>query len=366
MSDDFIDGLHTDLVEAMGRYQQRGRLAAALPAPRPAPLVRLAAPLAAVAAALVAVVVAVVGLAPSPGPARPHVVATLEIGGTPIDAAVADGSLWATDFTGRIVRIDPVGRRVIARTELPGAPGPVTTGDGSVWVQTSGKHCEGSLLRIDPSSGRIVARTQHAYPYDGEGVGALAFGGGAIWARRGCALGHEGIDRLDPTGAVNGGATLPAAEGLAAAGENLWVLGHEGTVSLLDASSGRVRQRWPRLAPLSDPETDNTKALATVRGGVWVLSTGRRAVLRIEQGRVVRRLPVPGSARPLLAQTPDGLWIATADRPGADNRLVRIDADTGSTTATLKLGAQQPVALVPTDGQLCVLTANGRILFVGS
>jgi streptogramin lyase len=110
MSDDFIDGLHTDLVEAMERYQQRGRLAAALPAPRPATLVRLAAPLAAVAAALVAVVVAIVGLAPAPRPARPHVVGTLGIGGTPIDAAVADGSLWATDFTGRIVRIDPVGR----------------------------------------------------------------------------------------------------------------------------------------------------------------------------------------------------------------------------------------------------------------
>jgi outer membrane protein assembly factor BamB len=362
MSDDFIDGLHTDLVEAMGRYEQRGRLAPALPAPRPAMLVRLAA----VAAALVAVVIAIVALAPSPRPARPHVVATLEIGGTPIDAAVGDGSLWATDFTGSIVSIDPVARRVIARTEVPGAPGPVTTGEGSVWVQTSGKHCEGSLLRIDPSSGRIVSRTRHAYPFDGEGVGALAFGGGAIWARRGCALGHEGIDRLDPAGVVTGGATLPAAEGLAATGGDLWVLGHEGTVTLLDASTGRVRQRWPRLAPLADPETDNTKALAAFRAGVWVLSTGRHALLGIERGRVVRRLPVPGSARPLLAQTPDGLWIATADRLGADNRLVRIDAHTGSTTATLELGAQQPVALVPTDGQLCVLTANGRILFVGS
>jgi outer membrane protein assembly factor BamB len=364
MSGDFIDGLHTDLVEAMERHERRGRLAAAVspPRPRPATLVRFAA--AAAAAAIVAAVVAIVGLAPAPRPARPQVVSTLDIGGTPIDAAVADGSLWVSDFTGSVVRVDPVGRRIIARIKVSGAPGPVTTGEGSVWVQSAGKHCEGRLLRIDASSGRIVARTPRAYPFDGEGVGALAFGGGGIWARRGCALGHEGIDRLDPTGVVTGGVTVPAAEGLAAAGRNLWVLGHDGTLTLIDASSGRVRQRWPRLAPLSDLETNNTKALAAVRAGVWVLSTGRQALLRIQQGRVVRRLPVPGSARPLLARTQDGFWIATADRPGADNRLIRINAYTGSTTATLKLGARQPVALVPTGGQLCVLTGDGRILFV--
>ena len=200
MSDDFIDGLHTDLVEAMGRYQQRGRLAAALPAPRPAPLVRLAAPLAAVAAALVAVVVAIVGLAPSPGPARPHVVATLEIGGTPIDAAVADGSLWATDFTGRIVRIDPVGRRVIARTELPGAPGPVTTGEGSVWVQTSGKHCEGSLLRIDPS--RAGSSPARSMPTPTMGRGSVRWRSAAAPSGQGAAA---------PSGTKASTASIPPA-----------------------------------------------------------------------------------------------------------------------------------------------------------
>ena len=32
----------------------------------------------------------------------------------------------------------------------------------------------------------------------------------------------------------------------------------------------------------------------------------------------------------------------------------------------VKLGIQQPVALIPTDGQLYVLTGNGRIVFIGS
>lgn len=364
MSDDFIGGLHADLVEAMERYEQRSWLAAALPArrPRPAMLVGVAA----AAAAVVAVVVAILSLAPEPRPARPQVVATLEIGGTPIDAAVGDGSLWASDFTGSVVRVDPVDRRVTARIKVSGAPASVTTGEGSVWVQTTGKFCQGSLLRIDASSGRIVGRTPHPYPFMGEGDSALAFGDGAIWARRGCARGHEGVDRLDPAGVVTGGLTLPAVDGLAAAAGNLWALGHEGTLTLIDAANGRVRQRWPGLAPLADPETNATKALAADRAGVWVLSTGRVALLRIEHGRVVRRLRVPASTHPLLAQTPDGLWIATADRLGADNRLIRIDADTGSTTATLKLGAQRPVALVPSDGELYVLTGNGRILFVRS
>jgi len=94
MSDDFIRTLQGDLVEAMERYERHGsrRLSAGQRprSPRPAILGRFAAAV----AVLVAVVIAARGLAPAPLPVRPRVVGVLAIGGSPVDAAFGDGSLW--------------------------------------------------------------------------------------------------------------------------------------------------------------------------------------------------------------------------------------------------------------------------------
>jgi hypothetical protein len=364
MSEDFIRGLQSDLVEAMERYERRSprrRLGAGvLPRlPQPGTVVRLAA----VAAIAVAVVVAARNLLPETRPARPHVVAVLPIGGTPIDAAFAHGSLWASDFTGSVVRVDPGGQRVIGRITVPGAPEPVTTDEESVWVQTASKHCEGNLVRIETRSGRIVGETQ--LPYPSEQNGAVAAADGGVWVKRGCAQ-REGVNRLDRAGAVTARVALASVDGLATSAGNLWVIGHDGTVTRIDAASGRVRQHWPRLAPLADPNTRATKALVADGAGVWVLSTGRAAILHIDRGRIVRQIAVDGSTRPFIATAPDGLWIASADRLQGHNRLIRINPDTGKPTATLQLGDQRPVALVPAGDQLCVLTSDGQILFIRS
>jgi hypothetical protein len=182
---------------------------------------------------------------------------------------------------------------------------------------------------------------------------------------RSCA-GPEGLDHLDPSGSVTARVVLPNVDGLAAAAGSLWAISHDGTLTQIDATSGRVRRRWPGLAPLANPSSADVHVLAADRSDVWVLSTGRAAILRVERGRVVRRLPVDESTRPLLASAGDGLWVATADRSGGHNRLVRLDPRTGTPTATLELGLRRPVALIPSSGELSVVTGTGRILFVGS
>src|SRR3954470_12325982 len=247
MSEDFIRGLEHDLVEAMERFERRPRRwptgARLARLPRNATLARVAV----AAATRAAVVVAAGNLARSPSPARPHVAAVLAIGGTPMDAVLAQGSLWASDFRGSIVRVDPRDRRVIARIKLPGAPEPVAASTGSVWVQSARSHCNGRLARIDASSGEIVARRPQSYP--SEQPGALAAGSDGVWIKRGCAV-REGVDRLDPAGAVRARVALASVDGVATAAGNLWVLGHDGTLTQVDAANGRVRQRWPGLAPL--------------------------------------------------------------------------------------------------------------------
>jgi hypothetical protein len=220
-------------------------------------------------------------------------------------------------------------------------------------------------VRIDAGSGQIVAR--RPWPYPPEEPGALAAGDRGVWIERGCDIRHGGVvDRLDPAGAVTTRVALTSADGLATAAANLWVLGHDGTLTQIDAASGGIRQRWPGLAPLSDPNTWGTKALVADGAGVWVLSTGRAALLHVERGRIAQRIAVDPSARPLLAKANDGLWIATADRLGSDNRLIRFNPHTRSPTATVKLGHQRPVALLPAGGEMYVVTSNGKVLIIGS
>jgi hypothetical protein len=371
MSDDFIYGLEDDLVEAMERYELRSpqrRFAASL-RPRWLRPARLAA-LAAAAAILAGLVVAAPTLVPPPNAARPHVLATLTIGGIPADGVAAGGSLWASELEGSVVRVDPVTRRVSGRLELPTAAGPIAADPSSLWVQTTGvkdQDCKGTLLRIDPTSGRIATRRPMPYPIDGpEGPGLLAAtGNGGVWVKQGCTWGRR-VDRVDPSGVVSGRLALSSVDGLSTAAGSLWVMRHDGTLLHLDAATGRVRQRWPKLAPLADPETRGSKVLAPDGAGVWVLSTGRAAILRVENGRVVSHIDVGGSALPLLVSARDGLWIAEADRLGSDYRLVRFDPTSGQPTAMIRLGIQQPVALIPTGGQLCVLTSNGKVVFIGS
>jgi ligand-binding sensor domain-containing protein len=364
MSDDFIRGLEHDLVEAMERFEQRRQRRWLADAPHPRlPRSATLARVAATAAIVIAVVIAARDLTGSPSPTRPHVVAVVPIGGTPMDAAFADGSLWVTDYRGSLVRVDARDRRVIGRIRVSGSPEPVAAGAGSVWVQTAGLHCEGELVRLDASSGQIVARTPRSHP--SEQPAALAADGASAWIKRGCVR-NEGVDRLNPAGGVTARVSLRSVDGLAAATRNLWVLGHDGTLTQIDATGGRVLHRWPGLAPLSDPDTWATKALVADLDGVWVLSTGRAAILHLEHGRIAQHIAIDASVRPLLAKAHDGLWIATADRGGTDNRLIRLDPDTGRRTATLKLREQRPIALVPTDGPLYVVTSNGKILVIRS
>jgi len=293
----------------------------------------------------------------------------LPIGGIPADAVLADGSLWVSQSAGSVVRIDPVTRRVTGRIAMPTTPGPMAAGAGSIWVQTMGTKdldCKGSLVRIDPGSGRIAGRIRLPYPLDGpEGPGVLAATrDGGVWLKHGCTWGRR-LERRDRGGAVRLSVPVAGVDGISTAGGKLWVIGHDGTLTRVDAATGRIEKRWAKLAPLADPETRGTTALAADRTGVWVLSTGRDAILRVEGGRVVRRIHVGPSTLPLLVNAPDGLWIASADRLGSDYRLIRFDPSTGSPTAVLKLGIQQPIALVPSDGKLCVVTSNGSIVFVG-
>jgi DNA-binding beta-propeller fold protein YncE len=299
-----------------------------------------------------------------PVPSRPHVVAVLPSGETSVDAAFGDGSLWVTDFTGTVVRVDPGRRRVLARINVRGQPESIAVGAGSVWVRgpdangPAGGPLGTHLLEIDPRTNRVVARVALG------GGGGLAVGADAVWAPRRFTM-PEGIDRIDPaTGARTRPIHLPNVDGVAVGADALWVIQHDGTVAQINAATSRIAHRWPQLAP-SDAGGMSAPILPDA-GGTWVLSTTKAAIMRIAGRRVVRQIPIDRSARPLLTRARDGLWIASGNNLGLRNRVSRIDPDSGEVTATLDLGNQRPMVLVATDDALFVVTAQGNVLLIRS
>ena len=154
----------------------------------------------------------------------------------------------------------------------------------------------------------------------------LAASATAVWAAD-VELRPEGIHRIDAdTGRDAGVLDIPGVYALASGGESLWAVTAKGTVLRLDGRTGAVRARWPAIAISAGTAAP---ALVADADGAWVLRVGQgnaSQAIRLEGDRIVRRLPIPPSARPLLAQAPDGLWTVTEDAVHHRNAAVRLDS----------------------------------------
>jgi YVTN family beta-propeller protein len=202
-----------------------------------------------------------------------RVVATIETGKWPKAVAASPKAVWAVDSApfyrpGSAVRIDPARNRVTARVPLGRAPARVALGPESVWITDV---LDGMLTRIDRRSARVVARIRvGGSPY------GVAVAGGSVWVTNS----DDGtVSRVDPaTNRVT--ATIRVGRnpyGIAAAGGSVWVanLGSE-TIARIDLRTNRAR-RWARVP--GDPF-----AIAVSRGAVWVTLNGEGTL---------RRMPLP-------------------------------------------------------------------------
>ena len=314
----------------------------------------------ALAALLVAVVMVMRSIPQPDQTAEPRVVKVLRIGGEPADGAAGDGSLWVTDFQNRqVVRIDPERRRVIARIRLDEAPNAIAADDGSVWALAELAHPRTRMWRIDPGSNRVATRSDDGNRW------LPAMADGAVWVFREFVQ-TPTIDRLSPAGKPTIRIPFYRGAGMAGAGRWLWALATDGTVARIDAGSGDVAHRWPRLAPLGANPVgdggDGGNAIVADDDGAWVVSPGEGRLLRLEGDRVVRVLRI-GASLPMLAVSGDGLWVATSDDPRAA-AIERIDPRSGKVTANVPLGTHYPRALVPVRGGLWVISGDGTVVLV--
>ena len=357
---DFLTELRREVAGAHAAHRRRGRLWRLTHALwQPGPLLGAAA----AAVALLALVIGVRSLrAPEPA-GGPRVISVVTVGGNPVDGTFTDGSLWLADFRGRaVLRVDPSRRRVRSRIPLAGEPGSIAAGAGGLWVRTwrEGPDRRTDVSRVDPVTERIVTRAASGFGT------ALAVGADAAWAAR-TEVPPEGIDRIDArSGDRTRLADVPHLYSLAAAGDALWALGGDGTVDEIDASTRRVRQRWP-LVDVSNPLVENENSLVSDDRGAWVLAAGtgvRTMLVRIEGGEVTRRFPVDATVLPAITVAFGDVWVATRPDPRGPYRLSRLDPATGTTAGSVAIGSHRPAALVPAGDSLCVVGSDGTVVIV--
>jgi DNA-binding SARP family transcriptional activator/ABC-type oligopeptide transport system substrate-binding subunit len=191
------------------------------------------------------------------------------------------------------------------RSDWPSSVHALAVGDGSVWAGT-----DDGVVRIDERSGRVLKE----YPAK-EGVSALAFGGGVLFA--GLPTGR--ILRIDPVSGIS--ARQHVADwvvGLAVRGRELWAVGRWTTaVWQLDAGN---------LDVVDSTEVDtepggtiaNATGIAVSRESTWISS--ELGVRRLDRRNEDPTQSEIGASRDLAAPpraiVADGgrVWIAVAER----------------------------------------------------
>jgi YVTN family beta-propeller protein len=147
--------------------------------------------------------------------------------------------------------------------------------------------------------------------------------------------------------------TGPAA--VASGAGSVWVANRQGTVTVVDPDTNQVQQTIP--ASGSGPVSQGGPGLAFASGSLWLASTTRRQVARVELG--AGAIPIAVGASPIaIAAAPDAddVWVAARTQSGG-GLVARIDALTNQVHPTVRLP-------YPPSG--LAITPDGRTIWVAT
>jgi ABC-type branched-subunit amino acid transport system substrate-binding protein len=178
----------------------------------------------------------------------------------PTSVAAGLGSVWLTDGSAELARVDPRAGRVAERIDLGAPLNSATVGAGAVWAASGPSAI---VLRLD-GDGRATARIPIVSRPDFESPYPLSVrvGEGSVWVLNG---NTATVTRIDPQQrAVLATITLGIDHGpvrLAVGGGAAWVANGDGTLSRIDAATNTVR---------TIPLAHRLKDVAVAGGLVWV------------------------------------------------------------------------------------------------
>lgn len=238
-----------------------------------------------------------------------------------------------------VFRIDPDSNRLAGKpTRLQGDAWDLTVGAGSVWVT----QFDGRVVRIDASTGRITARIDARPIYFGS---VIAYGDGFVWTGNDDGRYRRGstVAKLDPADNEVVGKPIAIAgpegpQSIAFGGGALWIADHSGWLVKVDPIPFEVvaRQRL-KFGP---------HGVVATHDAVYVADAHAHRLLEADPGTAkIRRIVKlsPGSIFPAFGT--GSIWSSSAAQwtvPRRDDRVLRIDPATLRIAETLHVGGNVP------------------------
>jgi branched-chain amino acid transport system substrate-binding protein len=291
---------------------------------------------------------------------REHTVTRLvSSGGFPSDLAGAKGAVWVVDGkTGLLVKVDTDYGTVVGRLRVaaPNAlynrsredldPTAVASGMGSIWLTDGSRN----LTRVDPRRVKIIERIDVGSPLNGVVVGA-----GGVWAISGTAA---TATRLDRQGEVTAripivsqpGFQSPYPLAVAVGAGFLWVLnGNTATVTKIDPDQRTVAATIPvgiDRGPVSLAVGDGAAWVAGSDGSLGRIDASTNALDVIPVGRRLKDVEVVDGAVWVTAGVGRSPTAARSTSP----RATRVRALPASSCSPMYFeGGGQPQFLIASD-----------------
>ena len=273
--------------------------------------------------------------------------ALIESGTAPSNVAVGEGAVWVLNTERAVVtRIDPATKRVTGTFKPRGFPTDIAAGEGALWIGNgAGRGATGRAASTASTPGRTRPRTRSscpgARPFPNWGLPGIVVGAGAVWA-----INPDGtISRIDADTGRRVANVDIEADGLAASGDEIWVLDGQAAVRI-DPRTNKPGQRVEIGSPV-------LSAIAVGGGYVWVTAEQDGLLWRIEPGPdpASRSIDV-GVGVTYVAYGAGAAWTANY----VDGIVTRVDPAKARVTSRTRIGAAQ--ALAAGAGSAWVSTAG--------
>jgi ABC-type branched-subunit amino acid transport system substrate-binding protein len=288
-------------------------------------------------------------------PADGSVTSFTESDTPPGNVAVGEGGVWVLDNRAQTVsRIDPDTKEVTETFDTPGLPSELAVGEGALWVGIAGGRGDSTatnatvrVARMDPGDGRVTATArlrggEGVYPVGG--TPRLAVGEGAVWA-----VNPDGsVSRID----AKSGRVVATIENkqlawtIAAGDGGVWFLGFDGPTGVTQIDTRR--NRVGRTIPLG---ASDLRGVAVGGGSVWAAANEEGVIWRVDPGRppVTRTIDV-GRGVTFVTVGEGAVWTGNY----VDGTVARVDPDTNKVTARASVGAPQALAAGAGSGWVSV------------
>jgi DNA-binding SARP family transcriptional activator/ABC-type branched-subunit amino acid transport system substrate-binding protein/DNA-binding beta-propeller fold protein YncE len=219
----------------------------------------------------------------------------------PWSVAAGLGSVWVTDGSTRLVRVDPHTGRVVGGIDVGHPLNGVAVGEGAIWT-IAGRAA--SVARIDPQTRRVTDRIAIAsrpgpeapYPI------AIEVGLGSVWVLN---ANVATVTRIHARERVAETVSIGVERGplrLAVGGGAAWVANGDGTLSRIDADTNAVT-----TTAIGHRLLD----VAAGRGGVWVTAGRGLAASSAAPGRA----PTHSGLQALPASRCSPIYYHPGERP---------------------------------------------------